>query len=91
MSDTAPKGRRDINNGPWAYCARCDKKKLIDIELEWQRGLLLCAECRDKRLIGDREVEIAQVLSDGKEELSPDPKLRDPDATTEEDDLILGI
>lgn len=91
MSDGAPKGRRDYHDGPWHYCARCDKKKLIDSELTWQRGKLLCDECLDKNLIGDREVEIAQVLSDGKEELSPDPKLRDPDYTTDEDDLLIGI
>lgn len=91
MSDGAPKGRRDIKDGPWAYCARCDKKKLIDVELQWQRGKLLCAECYDNRLIGDREVEIALVLSDGAEELAPDPKLREPDATTDADDVVIGI
>lgn len=91
---SAPKGRRSTIGGPWHYCARCDKKCLIDSELEWQRGKLLCAECFDRGepgLIGDREVEIALVLSDGAEELAPDPKLREPDTTTDADDVTIGI
>lgn len=89
MTQGAPKGRRNIIAGPWAYCARCDKKKLIDSELEWQRGKLMCHECIDQMLIGDREEVIDQVLSDGKEELAPDPKLRDPDLQTVDDELYI--
>ena len=83
-------GRRDASDGPWAYCARCDRKMLIDVELGWQRGKLICFQfCWDNMLIGDREVIIAQVLSDGKEELAPDPKLREPELQQAAEDILL--
>ena len=83
-------GRRNTSEGPWHYCARCDKKKLINIEMSWQLGLLLCDECIDDPnlgLIGQREIVMANVLTDGKEELAPVQKLRDPDLQDAEDDL----
>lgn len=82
-------GRRALDRGPWRYCARCGRKMLINAELTWQRGLLICNEfCLDQRLIGDREVMIDQVLSDGKEELAPVPKVRDPDLQEADDDIL---
>lgn len=82
-------GRRSTNFDPWHYCARCDKKKLMS-ELEWQRGKLMCRQqCIDKYLVGDREALINQVLSDGKEELVPDPKLREPDIIGTDDDIYI--
>lgn len=81
-------GRRATNFNPWHYCARCDKKKQMS-ELEWQRGKLMCSECRDKLLIGDREAQINQVLNDGQVELAPDPKLQEPDSVTINDDIFI--
>lgn len=80
---------RSFLRGPWHYCARCDRKTHID-QMTWQRGLLLCnAHCRDKNLLGVREVKIAHVLTDGKEEYTPVPKLRNPDRVFEEEDFII--
>jgi hypothetical protein len=82
-------GKHSFLVGAWRYCARCDEKWHID-EQTWQRGLLLCPHCVDKRLLGQREVEIARVLGDGKMELAPVPKLREPDTTTlDEGDIII--
>ena len=82
-------GRRKTNFDPAHYCARCGRKYYMS-ELEWQRGKLLCRDtCTDKLLVGDREAEIALVLGDGKEELAPDPKLREPDVITLNDDIFL--
>lgn len=81
-------GRRCTNFDPWHYCARCDKKKLMS-ELRWQRGKILCDECFDKKLIGDREIQINQVLTDGQVELVPDPKLQEPDSVTINDDIFI--
>lgn len=85
-----PRGRRALCEGPWHYCSRCDKKKLIYNELQWQRGKLLCDECFDNRLIGDREVQIAMVLQDEKEELAPVEKLRNPDFQYTDDDILVN-
>lgn len=80
--------------GPWRYCARCDKKCKI-AKMKWERGLLLCKECQDTNsvrgpgLLGTRDVQIAQVLTDGKEELVPVEKLRNPDFNIELEDFIL--
>lgn len=86
-------GRRRTNFDPAHYCARCGRKYYMT-ELEWQRGKLLCKHgpsggCIDVLLVGDREAEINLVLSDGKEELAPDPKLREPDVVTMNDDIFL--
>jgi len=75
--------------GAWAYCARCYAKYKID-DMEWQRGKLMCkAHCIDKMLLGDRENKIALVLEDGKEELAPVEKLRQPFAYEETEDFAL--
>ena len=82
--------------GPWRYCARCDKKTKI-ATMKWQRGLLLCTRASghgkgcydDYPLLGQREVAIAQVLNDGKEELVPVQKLRNPDSFEEAEDFVL--
>lgn len=82
-------GRRCTDFIPWHYCARCDRKKLMT-ELEWQRGKLLCKEdCIDKLLVGDREAQINQVLSDGQVELAPDPKLQEPDIIGQDFDILI--
>ena len=79
--------KRSFLIGPWHYCARCDRKTHID-EMTWQRGLLLCnAYCVDKELLGQREVRIARVLDDGKQEFAPVEKLQNPDTFTEEEDF----
>jgi len=74
-------------SGPWHYCVRCDMKTKI-ADMEWQRGLLLCHPCVDKKLLGDREIAIASVLEDGSEELAPVEKLRLPYEYTETEDFI---
>jgi hypothetical protein len=76
--------------GAWGTCARCYYRYKIDGEMEWQRGKLLCkANCIDKRLLGDREVQIAQVLEDGKseKELAPVEKLKEPVEYTETEEF----
>lgn len=81
--------KRSFLHGPWHHCARCDRKTHLD-EMTWQRGLLLCNKyCLDKELLGERDVRIASVLGDGKEEFIPAEKLRDPDSFEAEEDFIL--
>jgi hypothetical protein len=45
--------------------------------------------CKDDELLGQRDVKIAQVLTDGKEEYVPVPKLRNPDNFIEEEDFVI--
>ncbi len=93
MSFFAQTGLRHTHwTGPWHYCDRCDKKvKIADCKRE--RGLLLGPECQDAGgrlgLIGERDVKIAQVLGDGKEEFAPVEKLRNPDFEEELEDFLL--
>ena len=75
--------------GPWHYCGVCDKKTKIAV-MRWQRGVIKCPQCFDAPpLKGQREVAIAAVLEDGKEELVPVEKLRNPTPTDSADDIIL--
>lgn len=76
--------------GPWRYCARCDRKTKI-ADMEWQRGKLLCKRyCFDSwPLLGQREPAIERVLADGKEELAPVEKLRNPTEFENLEDFIL--
>jgi len=67
---------------------RCDKKTKI-ADAKWQRGLLLGPECVDKKLLGEREPKIAAVLTDGKMELVPVEKLRNPDHFAVEEDFLI--
>ena len=81
--------RRTFWTGPWRDCARCDRKTKI-ADMRWQRGKLLCDKCFDSwPLLGQREVRIQETLSDGKEELAPVEKLRDPTAFQEPEDFAL--
>ena len=63
--------------------------------MKWERGLLLCGKCQDTNsrkgpgLLGERDVKIAQVLTDGKEEFVPVEKLRNPDFAEEVEDFLL--
>lgn len=83
-----PYGRRSFLQDSWRYCARCGEKRHINGDLVWQRGKLICRQtCLDKRLIGDREVIIDQVLSDGQIEFAPVPKLREPDTIETQEDI----
>jgi hypothetical protein len=83
--------RDDPTGGPWHLCDRCGERRKIRSELQWQRGKLLCnvVPCLDVQLIGQREQIIAQVLGDGKQELAPDPKLRDPGIQNIDDDIYV--
>ena len=80
--------------GPWHYCDRCDHKTKIYI-MKWERGLLLCPRCQDTNnvsgpgLLGQRDVKIAQVLEDGKEELVPVEKIRHPVFAEEVEDFLI--
>jgi hypothetical protein len=83
--------RHTYLTGPWHYCARCDTRQKVH-DMKWQRGLLLCDECYDTGvfpLVGQREPAIANVLTDGKEELAPVDKLRNPDIFEESEDFII--
>jgi hypothetical protein len=61
--------------------------------MKWERGLLLGPECQDSNsslgLLGERDIRIAQVLTDGKEELVPVEKLRNPDFAEEVEDFLI--
>lgn len=61
--------------------------------MEWERGLLLCRKCQDSHgipgLLGERDVRIAQVLTDGKEEFVPVEKVRHPDFAEEVEDFLV--
>ena len=84
--------RHTVWQGPWHYCARCDRKCKI-AEMEWERGLLLCPKCQDAHgnpgLLGVRDILIEQVLTDGKEELVPVDKLRHPESFEEVEDFLI--
>jgi hypothetical protein len=93
MSGFGPEGlKHTFWTGPWRYCARCDRKTKI-ADMEWERGLLLCQKCQDSHalpgLLGERDVRIAQVLTDGKEEFVPVEKLRHPDFAEEVEDFLV--
>ena len=66
--------------GPWHLCARCDRKAKLENELQWQRGLLLCYDCYDKRVLGTYDAEVAQVMATliDNPDLIPSPKLTNP-------------
>lgn len=75
--------------GPWRYCVRCDRKTKI-AAMQWQRGKLLCEHCYDSwPLLGQREAAIERVLADGKEELAPVEKLRNPTQAENLEDFSL--
>lgn len=82
--------------GPWHYCGQCYKKTKI-ATMKWQRGVLKCTSssgngvgCYDSwPLPGQREAAISAVLGDGKEELAPVEKLRNPLEQEAEDDFVL--
>jgi hypothetical protein len=61
--------------------------------MKWELGVLKCPRCVDGNgepgLIGERDVRIAQVLSDGKEEYAPVEKLRNPDSEEVFEDFVL--
>lgn len=94
MSFFAQTGLRHTHlTGPWHYCDRCDKKTKI-ADMKWERGLLLGPECQDTRnsklgLLGERDVRIAQVLTDGKEEFVPVEKIRHPDFAEDVEDFLV--
>jgi hypothetical protein len=79
--------------GPWHYCGICYFKCKI-ADMTRQRGVLRCPACTERSsdgfpLIGQRDQAIEQVLTDGKPELVPVEKLRDPDAFQDAEDFIL--
>jgi hypothetical protein len=93
MSFFAQSGlKRSFLAGPWHSCDRCDRKTKI-AAMSWERGLLLCSRCQDAKgsigLLGERDVRIAQVLTDGKEEYVPVDKLQNPDFAEEVEDFLL--
>lgn len=80
--------------GPWHNCGICDFKCKID-KMTWQLGVLRCPACTERDINGfplldsQRQQAIEQVLTDGKLELVPVEKLRDPDSFQEADDFII--
>lgn len=80
--------RHTYLTGPWHYCGICDEKTKI-ADMTWQLGVLRCPTCVDKEILGEREKKIEAVLTDGKEELAPPEKLRDPSENTQEVEILL--
>ena len=81
--------RHTYLQGPWHLCGVCDDRAKV-ADMTWQRGVLKCKKCFDKGfLLGEREAAIALVLEDGKEELAPVEKLREPDTNEANDDFVL--
>jgi hypothetical protein len=80
--------RHTYLQGPWYYCGVTDEKVKV-ADAQWQRGVLKCPAAVDKMLLGDRERQIELVLEDGKEELAPVEKLRQPFEYTETEDFSL--
>jgi hypothetical protein len=81
--------KRTFWAGPWKMCMICDRKTKI-ADMRWQRGLLKCDRCFDEwPLLGQREVGIEYVLNDGKEELAPVDKLRNPSMYEEAEDFSI--
>ena len=80
--------KHTLLQGPWHNCGICDKKTKI-AKMTWQRGVLRCPGCVDAKLLGQREVQIAEVLTDGKLEYVPDPKLTNPSQSGTADDFVL--
>lgn len=89
MSFTIRGPKHTFWQGPWRNCSRCDWKTKI-ADMRWQRGLLLCPSCFDSwPLLGQREIGIDRVLSDGKEEMAPVEKLRNPTEMEQPEDFVL--
>lgn len=65
--------------------------------MKWERGLLLCTDCQDTNsvrgpgLLGERDVQIAQTLIDGRseQEFTPVEKVRHPEFAEEAEDFLL--
>lgn len=75
--------------GPWLYCSICYRKTHIN-DMEWQRGTLRCPLCLDAwPLLGQREIAIEQILTDGRQEYTPVEKVRNPTTFEAADDFIL--
>lgn len=89
---TGPGLKHTFWTGPWHYCDRCDWKTKIAV-MKWERGLLLCPKCQDSNaipgLLGERDVKIAQVLTDGKQEFVPVDKLRHPIFAEDVEDFLV--
>ena len=84
VNTSAYRGQRNFHTGSYHYCARCGSRVTMG-ELIWQRGLLVCTkwDCFDKgnhgfALLGQREADIAAVLTVPSHELQPDEKLITP-------------
>lgn len=88
MTTIANGPKHTFLQGPWHYCGICYWKSKL-AKMKWQRGVLRCPECQDKKLLGEREPKIAAVLTDGKEEYVPADKLRRPDHSEAADDFII--
>lgn len=92
--ESAPGLRHTFWTGPWHYCGRCDRKTKI-ATMKWERGLLLCIHCQDSNaipgLLGERDVKIAQTLTDGKSEneFAPVEKIKNPDFAEEVEDYLV--
>lgn len=92
--ESAPGLRHTFWTGPWHYCDRCDRKTKI-AAMKWERGLLLCPKCQDSNaipgLLGERDIKIAQTLTDGKSEneFAPVEKIKNPDFVEEVEDFLV--
>lgn len=71
--------RRSNQVSPWRNCPCCGIKTHIS-DMEWEQGILKCNKksCKDERLIGQRDIEIARILQQPTKELQPDEKLLAP-------------
>lgn len=71
-------------------CGRCDRKAKLEGELQWQRGILLCYDCIDKKVIGTYDMQVAAVMQTLIEDpdLKPSPKLTNPTIETMNEDIF---
>jgi hypothetical protein len=76
--------------GPWHECGRCGRRAKLRSELQWQRNVLVCYDCHDKRLLGSYDASVSAFMSTliDNPDMAPDPKLSNPDIESLDDDIV---
>ena len=84
-------GVHTLAKGPWHLCGRCDRRAKLEGELQWQRGMLLCYDCFDTKVIGEYDQAVAQVMATliDSPDLRPSEKLTNPTIETADQDIFI--